>query len=62
MSRTMNLENARAYVRQCQEECAKIDALPPGPERQRRLAAVLDYIETRGVRIPADIRRQALED
>jgi hypothetical protein len=36
--------------------------MSPGRERDQRLAALLRYLDTRWLMIPADIRRKAMND
>ena len=58
----IDLETARTYTQQCQRESDRIDAMSPGRERDQRLAALLRYLDTRWLMIPADIRRKAMND
>ncbi len=62
MSETIDLETARIYARQCQEESERIDAMPPGRERNQRLSDLLRYLDTRWLLIPANLRREVLEE
>ena len=62
MSETMSLGTVRMYARQCQEESDRIDAMPPGPQRDQRLSDLLRYLNTRWLMIPENLRREALND
>jgi hypothetical protein len=56
----LTLATAKDYVRRAEEESDAIDALPPGQDRDERLQRLMEWLDTKFLQIPEDLRREAL--